>query len=159
MADLDLLEKLKQFKAVQLQKKAANWEEAIQICGKPLVEAKAIKQEYLDSIIKATKDLGPYYIICDGVAMPHSSGREFIVEDAFSLLTLKSPLLFPGDSREVDTLMLLAVANTDAHTSIALPQIVALFEDSQKREQIARASSVSEVLDLISSVDYKRYLG
>lgn len=123
-----------------------------------MVEAGAILPSYLDSVIKATHELGPYYIICDGVAMPHSADRASILKDCFSLLTLAEPILFPGDQREVDTLLLLAVKDTDTHTASALPQIIALFEEEENRKRIATSTSLDEIFGLIASIDYKRYL-
>lgn len=90
--------------------------------------------------------------------MPHSADRESILADSFSLLTLRSPITFPGDERKIDTLLLLAVKDTDTHTAVALPQIVALFEEEETRSQIASATSLEEIFKLISSVDYQRYL-
>ena len=44
-----------------------------------LVEQGCAKQSYVDGIIASVKELGPYIVIADGIAMPHTrQNRELL---------------------------------------------------------------------------------
>ena len=57
----------------------------------------AQKPSYVEGIIKAVKELGPYIIISDGLAMPHTRPEDGALDIGCSLITLKEPVLFEGD--------------------------------------------------------------
>lgn len=57
---------------VQLQTEAKDWEEAVRIGAEMLVSQGCAEQSYVEGIISAIKELGPYIIVADGLAMPHT---------------------------------------------------------------------------------------
>ena len=57
---------------VKLKVNASDWEEAVRIGAGMLVEQGCAKQSYVDGIIASVKELGPYIVIADGIAMPHT---------------------------------------------------------------------------------------
>ena len=63
-------------KNVRLQVSASDWEDAIRIGGNLLVEQGCAKPSYIEGIIHAVKELGPYINITDGLAMPHTRPEE-----------------------------------------------------------------------------------
>ena len=92
-----------------------------------MIESGAILPEYYDAIIESTEEYGPYYILMPGMAMPHARPEAGVQRDAFSLITLKNPVVF-SDGKEVSVLLALAATSSKIHTSVAIPQIIALFE-------------------------------
>ncbi|WP_429977121.1 PTS sugar transporter subunit IIA, partial [Mycoplasmopsis bovis] len=60
--------------------------------------------------------------------MPHASATEnSVFSNGFSLLTLKKPITFAHDPREVKIVMTLAAKDGETHTAVAIPQIIAVF--------------------------------
>lgn len=155
---MDFVELLTKHRSIRVAQQASNWEEAIRVCGQPLVSQGLILPSYIDSIIESTKEHGPYYIIAPFIAMPHSADRDSIIEDCFSLVVLSQPVYFEGDERPVQILVLLAARYADTHTTVALPQIVAVFEDSDTVARMIAATTEDEVLEIIKHIDYRRYL-
>ena len=92
---MNLLDSLKENNSVVLQQEANNWEEAINVCMKPLLENNSIEEKYIENIIKRTKELGPFYILAPGLAMPHERPDMGVNKNSFSLVTLKNPVVFP----------------------------------------------------------------
>lgn len=158
MSKINLLEILKKYKSVRLNQVAHSWEEAIKVCLNPLIEKKVITNEYYEAIIKRTNEWGPYYIIADGLAMPHAESSAGVNENGFSLVTLQKPIKFNNDPREISVLIALAAINPEIHTSEALPQIVAVFEDESRIREIQNAKTEDEVYSIIEKVDFKKYL-
>ena len=156
--DINLLESLKDNDSILLNGEAQDWKEAIKICTKKLVENNAIKQSYVDAIINSTEKNGPYYIIDENVAMPHARPEDGANQNAFALTVLKEPVTFPNDSRKIQILISLAATSADIHVASALPQIVAVFESKETTQKILDAKSKQEVIDIISKVNFKKYL-
>ena len=68
---MNLMDSLKENNSVVLKQHASTWEEAIEVCMKPLLEKNAVERSYVDAIIERTKELGPFYVLAPGLAMPH----------------------------------------------------------------------------------------
>ena len=145
---MTLLDSLKENNSVILKKEAETWEEAIKVCMQPLLDKGTIEQEYVDAIIERTKELGPFYILAPGLAMPHERPEKGVNKDCFSFVTLKEPVTFP-DGQEVDILIGLAATSTDIHNGEAIPQIVTLFDDEDAFDQIRAAQTNEDIYKIM----------
>ena len=145
---MTLLESLVENNSIVLKEKAATWEEAVTKCISPLVKSNAVEQRYLDAIIKKTHDLGPFYILAPGLAMPHDRPESGVNKDSFSFVTLEKPVVFP-DGQEVDILIGLAATSSDIHNEEAIPQIVMLFDDESAFDKIRSAEKKEEIIELL----------
>lgn len=155
---MKLLESLEKEKSIKVNLEAKDWKEAILLSCKPLIDSGAIKKEYYDDIIKSTKEFGPYYILAPGLAMPHAQNGPNVIRNSFSLITLKNPILFEGDDREVNILITLAAKSPEIHTAEALPQVAAAFEDEKVINEVANANSKEEIIKIFSKLDLNKYL-
>ncbi|MBS4210188.1 PTS sugar transporter subunit IIA [Bacillus sp. FJAT-50079] len=134
--------------SILLNQEADTWQEAVKMVVDLLVKAGTVTEEYYDKIIKSTEELGAYYILCPKMAMPHARPGDYVLKDSFSFLTLKKPVLFPGE-QEVDVLVCLAATNSDNHLEQALPQIATFFSQDQIFEKIYRSATAEDLLKLI----------
>jgi ascorbate-specific phosphotransferase enzyme IIA component len=145
---MTLLDSLKENNSIILKKEAETWEEAIKVCMQPLLDKGTIEQEYVDAIIERTKELGPFYILAPGLAMPHERPEKGVNKDCFSFVTLKEPVTFP-DGQEVDILIGLAATSTDIHNGEAIPQIVTLFDDEDAFDKIRAAQTNEDIYKIM----------
>ncbi|WP_027334328.1 PTS sugar transporter subunit IIA [Mycoplasma elephantis] len=138
---------------------AKDWKDAIHKSLEPLVNKKIINEKYYELILESTKKHGPYYVICDGLAMPHASATtDAVFSNGFSLLTLTKPIKFENDEREVSILVALAAIDGETHTAIAIPQIIAVFENEETLKKIIAAKNKEEIIKIIKAIDYTKYL-
>ncbi|VEU59063.1 PTS sugar transporter subunit IIA [Mesomycoplasma neurolyticum] len=158
MAKINLLEILKKHKTVNLNLEAKDWKEAVYLATKPLIDKNLVLNSYYEAIIKSTVEHGPYYIIADNLAMPHASSDSGVNENSFSLITLKKPVYFDNDERPVRILITLAATSPEVHTSEALPQIAAVFEEEKTINEILNAKNDEEVFAIIEKIDFTKYL-
>ncbi|MCF0218131.1 MAG: PTS sugar transporter subunit IIA [Malacoplasma sp.] len=159
MQELDLIKNLNENDSIVIQVEANDWKQAINECIKPLIAKKVVSASYVDAIITSVNQNGPYFIIADEVAIPHAQGDpSFVFANGFSLVTLKNPVYFDNDPRPVSILIGLASNSPEIHVAIALPQIVAVFEDEKNIQLIKNAKSKQEIVNIISQVDLKKYL-
>ncbi|WP_036463722.1 PTS sugar transporter subunit IIA [Mycoplasmopsis sturni] len=155
---LNLLDSLIKDKAILVHQEAKTWQEAVKISTQPLVTAKIINDKYYQDIIESTAKHGPYYVIMPGLAMPHASATEdSVFGNGFSLITLKEPVVFENGF-EVSVLICIAAIDGETHTQVAIPQIVAVFEDPENITKIAQMNSKEEIIEFIRSIDYAKYL-
>ena len=73
---------------VKLKVNASDWEEAVRIGQGWLVEQGCAKQSYVDGIIASVKELGPYIVIADGIAMPHTRQNRELLGSVVVTVTL-----------------------------------------------------------------------
>lgn len=154
---MNLKQALIENKSIRLGLSASTWQEAVKLSVAPLIESGAVKPEYYDAIIKSTEGYGPYYILMPGMAMPHARPEAGVQKDAFSLVTLKEPVTF-SDGKGVSVLLALAATSSKIHTSVAIPQIIALFELENSIDRLLACQTEAEVLALIDESKNSPYL-
>ena len=154
---MNLKQVLTDNKSIRLGLSAATWQEAVKLAVEPLIESGAVQPQYYDAIVESTEEYGPYYILMPGMAMPHARPEAGVNRDAFSLITLTEPVTF-SDGKEVSILLSLAATSSKIHTSVAIPQIIALFELENSIERLKACQSEEEVLALIEESKDSPYL-
>lgn len=145
---MNLVQALKENNSIRLGLTAQDWKEAIKLSVAPLIESGAVSEEYYHAIIESTEEYGPYYILMPGMAMPHARPEAGVNKNAFSLITLTEPVTF-SDGKEVSVLLTLAATSSDIHTSVAIPQIVALFELENAIDRLTNIKNKDEVFEMI----------
>ena len=156
--NINLLDSLIENKAIQINVEAENWQDAVKKSIIPLIDSKAVESKYLKAVIDSTIKFGPYYIISNHVAMPHARPENGVNKSAFSLVILKKPVQFDKDKRKIRILITLAAASSAIHVSVSLPQVVASFESDDIIEKLLNATSQEEVIKILKTIDYSKYL-
>ncbi|QEH62005.1 PTS system, ascorbate-specific IIA component [Spiroplasma chinense] len=156
MTELNFLNSLLENRSILINQEANDWKDAITACFQPLLKNGVISEEYIKGVIDSTLKYGPYYIICPNVAMPHASSESGALKNGFSIMTLKKPVLF--DKQEISVLIGFAAVNSEVHMTVALPQIVAIFENESTVDKIANSKSEEELKKIIEGVDFLKYL-
>ena len=150
---MNLKQALQENNSIRLGLTAKDWKEAVKLSVEPLIESGAVKPEYYES----TEQYGPYYILMPGMAMPHARPEAGVQRDAFSLITLTEPIQF-SDGKDVSVLLALAATSSKIHTSVAIPQIIALFELENSVERLKACKTADEVLAMIDESKNSPYL-
>ena len=120
---------------VKLKVKASDWEEAVRIGAGMLVEQGCAKQSYVDGIIASVKELGPYIVIADGIAMPHTRPEQGAIGIGCSLITLDQPLdsEYSGEGLE----------------DMDILKMIVEFVERGLIDDIAKATTYEELLEVI----------
>lgn len=134
---------------IQIQAEAADWRAAIRAAGALLVKSGCIAQGYIESMIRAVEELGPYMVILPGFALAHAAPSPDVYQDAMSLVTLREPVCF-GSAENDPVRVVLCISCVDRESHIAALQRVAtvLMEDGMV-EQLAAAPSVEAAQALL----------
>ena len=135
---------------IMLRESVADWQQALEWCAKPLLAAGVITPEYLTAIVAQHQQLGPYYVLAPGLAMPHARPEEGAKALGLSLLKLEHGVSFgAGEFDPVDIIIMLAAP--DKHSHIAMISALAeLFSSDEDLTQLHQATTLEEIKTVIS---------
>ncbi len=130
-----------------LNAEAENWQEAVKI-GTNILEQKGfIKPTYYEDIVRQHKEIGPYYVIAPGIAMPHSNPEKGVIKTCWSLVTLGTPIDFGSEGNDpIDIILTLASVDTKEHNEQSIVQVVEIFDTPPLVEAIRNAQNVEELV-------------
>lgn len=133
---------------IQLVDSIEGWEDAIKLSAQPLIVNKNIENRYIDAMIKAVYEHGPYIVLTNGVAMPHARPQDGVIKEGISFLKVKNGVGFYKTENKVYLFITLAATTSNKHQNIIAG--LASFLDNQERikKLIEDDLSEKEILDL-----------
>lgn len=89
----DMLDK----KNISLGEIAKDWEEGVRKAGNLLLRNNCVEETYVEDMVQCIKNYGSYMVLGENIAFPHAKNDNNVKRTAFSVITLKNSVLFPGD--------------------------------------------------------------
>lgn len=138
-------------KTISLNVEVDNWEEAVRTSGNLLIQAGSIKPAYVEAMIESVKTNGAYIVIAPGVAIPHASPSESVLEPCMSLVTLKNPVDFGNENNDpVKLVIAFGTVDNKAHVK-ALSKLARILGDQEKLDGLFNAEKPEEVEEIVSA--------
>lgn len=128
---------------------ASDWKDAIRKAGQLLLDARSIKQEYIENMIKSVEKLGPYIVLMPGFALGHSEPCPEVIKTDLSLITLTNPVDFGSVNDPVKVVMCLACVDKESHMSTIQTIAMKLMADNAI-EDMMNCKTVDELYDFIN---------
>lgn len=136
---------------IQLNVKAADWEDAIRKSAQPLLSGGKITTEYVEQIIEINRTTGPYIVITKHTALPHAPSQFGAKGKAIGITVLETPVYSGHVANDpVKYLFCLSAPDSNSHLE-ALSSLVQLLEDCIFFEMLDSATEAKEVLDYIKN--------
>ena len=132
---------------IQIISKVKDWREAIHVAVQPLVNGGYCEARYIDEIIKNTEKLGPYYVLCENLALVHGSTDQGVLKRQIAITLLEEPIKFKEDGYNVRVMVTLAATDSDSHMEI-LRAMSQLFSEQDSVQNILNARTENEIYDL-----------
>lgn len=135
---------------IQLTESVGHWQEAIRQAAGPLLAQQAITPDYLEAIFRSHAQLGPYYVLAPGLAMPHARPEEGALKNGLSLLRINQGVSF--DSAENDpvyVVILLSAVSGEEHIRM-IGELAGLFSDDFRLQQLLSATTLSALTAAVS---------
>ena len=105
--------------SILLQQSAADWRECFQLAGNALVASQRVTESYIQEMIQAFEELGPYMVIAPGIALAHGRPSKSVLETGLSLVTLSQPVAFGSANNDPVRLVIgLAAVDHDSHIDL-----------------------------------------
>ena len=130
--------------------KANTWQDAVKAAGQVLLDSGSITQRYIDEMIQAVYDLGPYMVLMPNFALAHAEPSPAVIKDDMSLILLEQPVEFHCDNDPVSIILCVACVNRDSHRE-ALIRVAAALMDDEIYDRLASAHSVDEAYEILHS--------
>jgi PTS system ascorbate-specific IIA component len=136
--------------SIRLKQNCLNWKESFQVAGSALVESKRTTEDYIQEMIQAFEELGPYMVIAPGIALAHGRPSEAVLETGLSLVTLSNPIEFGHSSNDPVSLVIgLAAVDHDSHIDL-MSALAELLMSEDTVTLLLNATNESEVRSYLS---------
>lgn len=139
------LEKYINDKTIQTNVDVNTWEEAVIHGSEPLLANEDIEKKYVDAMIDAVHEYGPYMVLADNFALMHSRPENGVLNTSMSLITTKNTLDMEG--KPVKVFLILAAKDNESHIK-ALSQITEILSNESNFLKIMDGNK-EEILNLI----------
>lgn len=135
---------------IALREEVESWPQALEICAQPLLDAGVIEPGYVTAIIQQHHQLGPYYVLAPGLAMPHARPEEGACGMGLSLLKLHHGVAFSADEFDpVDVIIMLAAPDKHSHIEM-ISALAELFSSDEDLTRLHQAQTLEEIKTIIS---------
>lgn len=134
---------------IQYLENVADWKEAIQVAGRPLLNEEAISQQYIDVIIQQKEDIGPYFVIAPRIAMPHARPEQGANKLGLSIVKLGNPVRFDADENDpVDAIFMFSAPDSNSHIEM-ISQLAEVLSDDDTMGRLFNSRSKEELVAIL----------
>jgi len=131
---------------IALQVRVADWRQAVRAGGELLVKAGKCEVRYVDAMIKAVEEMGPYMVLAPGLALAHARPEDGVKQVGMSIITLATPVEFGSESNDPVKLVI-SFGGVDNKSHIGMLQELAEFlMEPANQLFLENATSIEEVL-------------
>ncbi|ORC35869.1 PTS ascorbate-specific transporter subunit IIA [Marispirochaeta aestuarii] len=146
------VDRLIESKTIAVGCTARDWEEAVRIGGRMMIDAGLIDDRYVQTMISNHREIGPYFIVAPGIAMPHAKPENGVLKTGYALVTLASPVEFGDEENDpVDVLIFAGAANREEHNQEAVPQIAELCDSEKYVYALRNARNNDEAVSVLQN--------
>lgn len=132
---------------ITLKERVVDWQEAVKIAAQKLLEKGNIEENYIEKMIGNINKLGPYIVLADDVAMPHSRPEDGVNKTGISLLKLNEGVSF-GEETSVRLIFILAAQDSNSHIEM-ITELVDMLQDEEKLFNILQSKTEDEIIKIL----------
>lgn len=135
---------------IKLQVSASSWEEAVRHGGSLLVAAGICKTRYVDAMVNAVREMGPYMVLAPGIALAHGRPEDGVIKPGMSIINLKTPVEFGSEANDPVSLVI-SFGGTDSESHVGMLKELAYFlMDEDNQELLKSAADIEQVMKAFS---------
>ncbi len=134
---------------IQIVDSVSDWKQAIRLSSQPLLAKETMTEAYIDAIFNSHQELGPYYVLAPGLAMPHARPEQGAIKNGLSLLHIKQGVSFDAEENDpVYVVIMLCALSGDEHINM-ITALADIFSDDERLSALLKASSIEEIQRVI----------
>lgn len=136
---------------IMIKEKAATWQESIELVAKPLIKESIIEKRYVDAMIHAVEEYGPYIVIGKHLALAHARPEDGANKLGLSVATIDRPINFGNSEMDpVKIIFCLAAVDSYSHLTI-MKELIELINDESKLNQLIDCTTIASFKQLLFS--------
>lgn len=137
-------------KKIQIVDSVSDWKQAITISAQPLLVDESINENYVEAIFRSHEELGPYYVLAPGLAMPHARPEQGAKKNGLSLLHIKEGVSFDADENDpIFVVIVLCAVSGDEHIRM-ITALAEIFCDEACLDGLLKASTKEKINNIIN---------
>lgn len=141
--------------ALHIEYAPQSWQDAIRITGKLLLDAGSINEGYIQAMIDAVNELGPYIVIAPNIALAHAAARVDVLKNDMVLIVFKKPVLFNCENDPVHLMIGLCALAPGSHVD-QLNSLSALLDDEGVIDEFLACEDLDQLYKLVNSKSLER---
>lgn len=135
---------------IQIVDSVNDWKHAITLSAQPLLAKGAITEDYINAIFNSHQELGPYYVLAPGLAMPHARPEQGAIKNGLSLLHIKQGVSFDADENDpIYVVIMLCALSGEEHINM-ITALAEIFSDDERLAALLEASSMKAIQSVIN---------
>ena len=127
-----------------------NWKQAVEAAGQILVDKGSITPAYIENMIQAVCDMGPYMVLMPHFALAHAAPCPAVKRDDMSLVIPDEPVVFGSPNDPVKVILCLACTDKESHMK-ALTRVAEALMDEEVFSALMKASTAEEAYEALNS--------
>ncbi|QWA12030.1 PTS sugar transporter subunit IIA [Sodalis ligni] len=134
---------------ITLVNQVNNWQSAVELAVQSLIAQQAVESRYLQAIYAMHEQIGPYYVLGEGIAMPHARPEEGVIKTALSLVLVKEGVNFGSEDNDpVYIIFGLSAVDSNSHIEM-IASLSQFFCDEEAVKNLKLVINKQQVLDII----------
>ena len=130
---------------IQLCERVEDWRQAVTLSAQPLLQRGVITPNYLTAIFHQQEQLGPYFVLAPGIAMPHARPEQGANALGLSLLKIHQGVNFhSADNDPVQVVVMLSAPDGNSHIEM-ISQLAEVLSDDEVMQQIFDSKSSAQL--------------
>ncbi len=122
-------------------------EEVLRYAAQMMVNAGKAAQEYVEQVVAAYTEMGPYFVVAPGIALPHIRPSGTVFESGVCFVRLKAPVRFGHSSNDpVRLVFLLAGTQSGSHLQM-IGALGSVLSDESHMKRLYEAKTYRELVD------------
>ncbi|MCV5688427.1 PTS sugar transporter subunit IIA, partial [Escherichia coli] len=85
---------------IRIHSDATDWKDAISKSCEALIENGAIEPSYVEAIYLSHEELGPYYVVGPGMAMPHARPEDGVNRLSLAITVIQNGVNFNSEEND-----------------------------------------------------------
>ena len=127
-----------------------DWQTAIKIAAKPLIDNETIEKAYVQDMINVVLEKGPYINIGPEIALAHSRPNKSVKKIGLSLLKTNQEINLINKDHPIKLGFVLAAPDSTRHVEV-IKSLLTVLMNSEKVNKILNATTVDEILNILKS--------
>lgn len=134
---------------ISLDIEAEDAEQAIRAAGQLLVDSGSAEGSYVEAMVSAYRNNGPYIVIAPHIALPHAKAENGVREASVSFVRLRRPVAFGHPENDpVELVFALGSSSSSDHIAL-LRRLTTLLNDPANVEALKEAKTAEEIESII----------
>ena len=134
---------------LHIEEAAHSWQEAIRLVGRIMLDIGSIEEGYIDAMIRAVEEIGPYIVVAPHIALPHAAARENVLKNDMVIAVFKQPVIFNCDNDPVHLLVGLCALEPGSHLE-QLTSLADILDNENIYKDFLACNTTDELYNLVN---------